>query len=662
MARLLHFVLLFLLSVPPLIFLPVSSQAPNDAQILLKFKQGLSDPNNRLNNWNTDKPPCGSKTNISNWVGVLCNNEAGVLGLQLENMGLSGKLDFNLLSGILSLRVLSFMSNNFDGPMPDVKTIVNLKAIYLSNNKLSGEIPQDAFNNMGLLKKVYLDHNKFTGPIPKSLADLPKLLELSLENNEFSGEILNFKQDDLQVMNLSNNDLKGKIPDSIAKMGPNVVTGNKNLCGPPLQNKCDPSSQPSLSSPTSSSTSSSPPPNQGTSIIVVVFIVIVLAVIFFAVIFAIRKKRASPKEKFGLPPSKKVVDDIEVGPVDAPKPMGSPTSSTNGSTTHDHSRLVFVVQGRERFELQDLLKSSAEVLGTSNLGCSYKATLVTNASMVVKRFRDMNRVGKEDFEEHMRRLGRLSHPNLLPLVAYYYRKDEKLLLTDYAPNRSLAHFLHSGDRKMKAALDWTVRLKIVKGVAQGLAYLYEQLSVLQVPHGHLKSSNVLLGCYFEPLLSDYALVPVVNQSHATNAMAAFRSPERRLTGRPSKKSDVWCLGHLILEILTGKPGIPNNDTSVHKGQVHDLSLWVISVPKEEWVEKVIDGDLARALNGSPDLETVKILMEIGLACCEPDMDKRCEMKEAVDKIEELVVIGGEKEKYATSSNEKVEEEFSSLAI
>lgn len=50
----------------------------------------------------------------------------------------------------------------------------------------------------------------------------------------------------------------------------------------------------------------------------------------------------------------------------------------------------------------------------------------------------MNRVGKEAFEEHMRRLGRLSRPNLLPLLAYYYRKDEKLLVADYVPKRSLA--------------------------------------------------------------------------------------------------------------------------------------------------------------------------------------------------------------------------------
>lgn len=54
----------------------------------------------------------------------------------------------------------------------------------------------------------------------------------------------------------------------------------------------------------------------------------------------------------------------------------------------------------------------------------------------------MNNVGREEFHEHLRRLGRLNHPNLLPIVAYYYRKEEKLLIAKFMPNRSLASHLH----------------------------------------------------------------------------------------------------------------------------------------------------------------------------------------------------------------------------
>lgn len=101
--------------------------------------------------------------------------------------------------------------------------------------------------------------------------------------------------------------------------------------------------------------------------------------------------------------------------------------------------------GTERFELQDLLRASAEVLGSGSFGSSYKAILLSGPAMVVKRYREMNNAGKDDFYDHMRKLGSLSHPNLLPLVAFYYKKEEKLLITDFAENGSLASHLHGKD-------------------------------------------------------------------------------------------------------------------------------------------------------------------------------------------------------------------------
>lgn len=105
-------------------------------------------------------------------------------------------------------------------------------------------------------------------------------------------------------------------------------------------------------------------------------------------------------------------------------------------------KLSFVRDDVERFDLHDLLRASAEILGSGCFGSSYKASLSTGAMMVVKRFKQMNNVGREEFQEHMRRLGRLRHPNLLPLVAYYYRKEEKLLVHEFVPKRSLAVNLH----------------------------------------------------------------------------------------------------------------------------------------------------------------------------------------------------------------------------
>lgn len=108
----------------------------------------------------------------------------------------------------------------------------------------------------------------------------------------------------------------------------------------------------------------------------------------------------------------------------------------------ESTKLCFVRKDRQKFDLQELLRASADILGNGCFTSSYKAALLNGPVMVVKRFKQMNNVGREEFQEHMRRIGRLDHPNLLPLVAYYYRKEEKLLVTDYVEAGCLAAHLH----------------------------------------------------------------------------------------------------------------------------------------------------------------------------------------------------------------------------
>jgi serine/threonine protein kinase len=186
------------------------------------------------------------------------------------------------------------------------------------------------------------------------------------------------------------------------------------------------------------------------------------------------------------------------------------------------------------------------------------------------------------------------------------------------------------------SLGWPSRLKIVKGVARGLAYLYKDLPNIIAAHGHLKSSNVLLTRSNEPMLTDYGLVPVINQENAQELMVAYKSPEYLHHGRITKKTDVWSLGILIVEILTGK--LPANFVPQGKGsEQQDLASWVNSVPYEEWINVVLDKDMTNVStkpNGGGESEVMKLL-KIGLSCCEADVEKRLDLKEAVERIEEI---------------------------
>lgn len=108
----------------------------------------------------------------------------------------------------------------------------------------------------------------------------------------------------------------------------------------------------------------------------------------------------------------------------------------------ENAKLQFVRGDRPIFDLEELLRAPAEVLGGGSFGSSYKALLSNGPPVVVKRLRPMRCVGFEEFHEHMKRLGSISHPNLLPPLAFYYRNEDKLLISEFTGNGNLADHLH----------------------------------------------------------------------------------------------------------------------------------------------------------------------------------------------------------------------------
>ncbi|KAH9805553.1 pollen receptor-like kinase 1 [Citrus sinensis] len=604
----------------------VSCSSLTDSQTLLTLKQSFSNPT-ALANWDDRTPPCNE--NGANWNGVLCHR-GKIWGLKLEDMGLQGNIDITILKELREMRTLSLMRNNLEGPMPDLRQLSNgaLRSVYLSNNRFSGEIPTDAFDGMTSLRKLLLADNQFNGPIPESLTRLSRLVELRLEGNKFEGQIPDFQQKDLVSFNVSNNALFGSISPALRELDPS------SFSAPPPGNDSVGSGSSNSTLVLASATTAS-----------VVAIAAVVAAIFVIERKRKRERGVSIENPPPLPPPSSNLQKTS-GIRESGQCSPSSTEAVVGGKKPE-IKLSFVRDDVERFDLHDLLRASAEILGSGCFGSSYKASLSTGAMMVVKRFKQMNNVGREEFQEHMRRLGRLRHPNLLPLVAYYYRKEEKLLVHEFVPKRSLAVNLHGHQALGQPSLDWPSRLKIVKGVAKGLQYLCRELPSLIAPHGHIKSSNVLLNESLEPVLADYGLIPVMNQESAQELMIAYKSPEFLQLGRITKKTDVWSLGVLILEIMTGK--FPANFLQQGKKADGDLASWVNSVlANGDNRTEVFDKEMSDERNSEGEM--VKLL-KIGLACCEEEVEKRLDLKEAVEKIEEVKERDGDEDFYSSYASE-----------
>ncbi|KAK4736364.1 hypothetical protein R3W88_000061 [Solanum pinnatisectum] len=284
-------------------------------------------------------------------------------------------------------------------------------------------------------------------------------------------------------------------------------------------------------------------------------------------------------------------------------------------TTFVNQKLVFLGNTKEKYDLVDLLRSEAMLLGKGTFGSSYKAELENGKIVFVKRLKDCCLV-QEEFKKKIQELAQLSnhHESLLPLRAYYYSKDEKLLVFDYMPMSSLASPLHINGETKRSQLTWKVRTRIAYGVARGLEFLHAQGP--SVCHGNIRSSNILLTNSFDVRLSDYGLFRLFMSNPTLSLNGGYQAPKVGYAYDISKKSDVYSFGVLLLEILTGNAPL---DT-IGKNKGIDLPSWVRIMFQEKPIIDVFDKNMVQHYQEFGD-QMVRLL-ELAICCTFKNPTKR----------------------------------------
>ncbi|KAJ1272979.1 hypothetical protein BS78_06G244900 [Paspalum vaginatum] len=229
----------------------------------------------------------------------------------------------------------------------------------------------------------------------------------------------------------------------------------------------------------------------------------------------------------------------------------------------------------------------SDKLGEGGFGPVYKGILPDGQEIAIKMLSKSSGQGVEEFKNEVMVLSKLQHRNLVRLFGCCIHGEEKMMLYEYMPNKSLDSFIFNESKRL--LLGWKLRDKIILGIGRGLLYLHQD-SRLKIIHRDLKASNILLDDDFNPKISDFGMARIFGEHQLQDLTRrivgtfGYISPEYAMEGKYSEQSDVFSFGVLILEIVSGR----RNSSFVDDEWSMNLLGYAWTLWKEGSVSELID--------------------------------------------------------------------------
>ncbi|XP_027193390.1 uncharacterized protein [Cicer arietinum] len=527
----------------------------------------------------------------------------------------TGELPQNLSS---SITLFDISYNQFYGEIPNgVSSWTNVVEFIASKNFLNGSIPQE-LTNLFKLEKLLLDQNQLkgslpfdvtswkslvflnlsqnqlNGEIPVSIGHLPSLGVLDVSENQFSGQIPSVLPR-ITVLNLSSNHLTGRVPSEFENSAyDRSFLNNSGLCADTEElsltlcnSKTQGQSKDSSLSPTL------------IIILVVVSTLVVLLISFIIIKIYGKRKRGSD----------------------------------------DYSWKLTSFQ-RLNFTESDIVSSMTEnnVIGSGGYGKVYRVAVDGLGYIAVKKIWEKKKLDhnlEKSFHTEVKILSSIRHRNIVKLLCCISNEDTMLLVYEYVENRSLDRWLHKKSMKSSnvsssvhhVVLDWTKRLQIAIGIAQGLSYMHHECSP-PVVHRDVKTSNILLDSQFNAKVADFGLARMLIKPGELATMSAvigsfgYMAPEYVQTTRVSEKIDVFSFGVILLELTTGK--------EANYGDEHSsLAEWSwCHIQAGSNIEELLDKEVME----SSHLNGMCKVFKLGVMCTSTLPSSRPSMKEVLEVL------------------------------
>lgn len=297
------------------------------------------------------------------------------------------------------------------------------------------------------------------------------------------------------------------------------------------------------------------------------------------------------------------------------------------------SKITIKIDGVKDFSYHEMALATnnfdaSSQVGQGGYGKVYKGILADGTVVAIKRALEGSLQGEKEFLTEIELLSRLHHRNLVSLLGYCDEEGEQMLVYEFMSNGTLRDHL-SGAAKEPPG--FAMRLRIALGSSKGILYLHTEADP-PIFHRDVKASNILLDSKFTAKVADFGLsrlapVPDIegmtpgHVSTVVKGTPGYLDPEYFLTHKLTDKSDVYSLGVVFLELLTGMHPISHGKNIVREVNVAYRSGMIFSVIDEKM--------------GSYPSDCVERFVNLALKCCQDETDNRPSMSEVVRELESI---------------------------
>ncbi|XP_047946137.1 probable LRR receptor-like serine/threonine-protein kinase At2g24230 [Salvia hispanica] len=618
-------------------------------------------------------------------------------------LNISGNLFKGSVLGVFegALEVVDLSRNQFQGHIPPQVNPTstfnwsNLLYLDMSENELSGELLFTGLHHSIKLRHLNLAHNRFTkqdlfinadvlthldylnlsstslvGEIPSNISSLTSLATLDLSDNHLSSHIPPLVSKSLKYLNLSRNNLTGDIPlvvmDELHRMDSfNFSYNNLSFCGsrfPPetiqasfigSTNSCPIAANPDFFK-------KKAPMHRGLKIalaltISMVFLLVGLLVLAFR---CRRKTRTWAVKQDSYKEEQTVVSG----------PFSFQTDSTTWVADVKQATSVPVVIFEKpllNFTFADLLSATshfdrATLLAEGRFGPVYGGLMPGGLHVAVKVLVHGSTMTDHEAAKELEYLGRIKHPNLVPLTGYCLAGEQRIAIYDYMENGNLQNLLHDLPLGIQRTEDWSTdtwedenngiqnvgpegslitwrfRHKVALGTARALAFLHHGC-IPPIIHRDVKASSVYLDSNLEPRLSDFGISKIFgngSEDGIARASPGYLPPEfleqegSSSPMAPTPMSDIYGFGVILFELITGKKPVEDGY------QEANLTSWVRGLVRRDEASRAIDPKIRGT---APDAQIIEAL-KIGYLCTAEIPSKRPSMQQVVGLLKDLEQI------------------------